>query len=107
MATTTIPPCPPTTAGCRREEEVVGRRILDVWARGARGAGRVAPGGRGLGAMRGRGGRGKRGREVWWRKGWRGEEVGDGGDGVRGVGWWGTMEDAVDLLGVGCRLWAR
>ena len=45
MATTTISPCPPTAADRRREEEVVGRRILVFWARGARGAGRVAPGG--------------------------------------------------------------
>ena len=55
---------PRTDAGRRCEEEVAGRRILDVWARGARGAGRVAPGGRGLGAMRGRGGRGEKNKTI-------------------------------------------
>ena len=37
----------PHYSGRRREEGVVGQRILVVWARGARGAGRVAPEGRG------------------------------------------------------------
>ena len=104
MATTTIPLCPPAAMGRRREEEVVGRRILVFWARGARGAGRVAPGGRGWGREWEEGERGKRGGGEGW-----GCWDGDGGDGGWGVGWWRSrsIEDVEDLLGVGSRLLAR